>query len=128
MRPSVPRAAFSHSASVGKRHFWPVICSNHRAYPNASYLGGLFFLMGILVICCGRSVHPTPKNIFYAITDRRVIILYKHDRDLHVMSYNKWTIHQIQRIEHPDGSGDLIFSGNVPVDGNFSTRAQQDSP
>ena len=35
-------------------------------------LGGLFFLMGILVICCGRSVHPTPKNIFYAITDRRV--------------------------------------------------------
>jgi hypothetical protein len=88
-------------------------------------LGGLFFLMGILVICCGRSVHSPPKNIFYAITDRRVIILCKYDRDLHVISYGKLAIHQIQRIEHPDGSGDLIFSGNAPTYGNFSTNANK---
>lgn len=73
--------------------------------------GGVFFILGLVFFIVGQAVRFPTRNAFYAITDRRVIIM-RTGRYLRVVSYGKRAITQVQRIERPDGSGDLIFSGN----------------
>ena len=72
--------------------------------------GSIFFLLGVIFLIVGQTARFMPKSTFYAITDRRVIIL-RGGRYLRVISYETRAIHQVQRLERPDGSGDLIFSG-----------------
>lgn len=73
--------------------------------------GGIFIILGLVFFIVGQTVRFPTRNAFYAITDRRVIIM-RTGRYLRVVSYGKRAITQVQRIERPDGSGDLIFSGN----------------
>ncbi len=83
--------------------------------------GGIFFILGLVFLIVGLTVRFPTRNVFYAITDRRVIIL-RTGRYLRVASYGKRAITQVQRIERPDGSGDLIFSGNPLPYGSYSNN------
>lgn len=67
----------------------------------------------------------TPQTTLYAITTYRIIMLHS-GRELRVMSFDKRAIKQIQRVEHPDGSGDLVFfsdSVSPRVYGNSADNA-----
>lgn len=72
-------------------------------------LGGIFFVLGASFFIVGQTVRFIPKSTYYAITNRRVIVLHG-GRYLRVTSYDLRGINQVQRLERPDGSGDLIFS------------------
>ena len=78
--------------------------------------GGVFFLLGLIYLIIGLVGSFPSRNALYAITNRRVIIL-RSGRYLSVSSYSKRAITQVHRIERPDGSGDLIFVGNLPYGG-----------
>lgn len=75
--------------------------------------GGVFFVLGLVYLIIGLVGSFPSRNALYAITNRRVIIV-RPGRYLSVSSYGKRAITQVHRIEHPDGSGDLIFVGNPP--------------
>jgi hypothetical protein len=81
-------------------------------YLGPLVLGGLFFVLGISLMCAGFMVYSVPDRILYAITDRRIIILCG-GRERQVASYSKRAIAHIHCIERPDGSGDLFFFGNA---------------
>lgn len=86
---------------------------------GASIVGGIFFSIGALFFIIGKTARFIPKSAFYAITNRRVIVL-QGGSYLRVTSYNRRDISQIQRLERPDGSGDLIFSSAsaIPLSNN----------
>jgi hypothetical protein len=79
------------------------------------FLPGFFIIiLGIgLVLMSKIGNNFAPKTTLYAITTQRIIILHS-GRELRVMSFDKRAIKQVQRVEHPDGSGDLVFF-SVPV-------------
>jgi len=81
--------------------------------------GGVFFLLGLIYLVIGLVGRVVPGNSLYAITDRRVIIL-RTGNLLRVTSYGKRSITQIQRVERPDGSGDLVFSGAPSLYGAYN--------
>src|SRR5947207_4024563 len=86
-------------------------------------VGGVFFPLGLIFLGIGLFARFPSQDTFYAITDRRVIIV-QGGRNVRVTSYGKRAITQLQRIEHPDGSGDLVFSGNASAsygNANYST-------
>jgi hypothetical protein len=85
--------------------------------------GGVFFVVGAILFLVSQFARFVPKSTFYAITNRRVIIL-RGGRYLRVASYNIRAINQVQRLELPDGSGDLIFSSTfAPYSGVYSNNA-----
>lgn len=85
--------------------------------------GGIFFVLGLVFLLIGIYGRFTKKNTFYAITDRRVIIL-RGGRYLHAISYGRRAITQVQRLERPDGSGDLIFAGSSsPYNAYYSNNS-----
>jgi hypothetical protein len=79
-------------------------------------LGMFMFIAGLLCLRIGYSARLSSHKVFYAITNRRVIML-SGGRYLRVTSYSKRAIIQVQRVERPDGSGDLVIAagpnGNV---------------
>ena len=79
--------------------------------------GGVFSVLGLVYLIIGLVGFSPSRNTFYAITDRRVIIL-RPGRYTRAFSYGKRAITQVRRIERPDGSGDLIFGGNPPYGSN----------
>jgi hypothetical protein len=72
--------------------------------------GSIFFILGLMFFIIGQVYRSSPRTTFYAITNRRIIIL-QGGRYLKAISYDIKAIHQVQRLERPDGSGDLVFSG-----------------
>ena len=80
------------------------------AFWGVFVFGGFFFVIGMIMLIIQRFAQFAPKSTFYAITNRRVIIL-RGGRYLRCTSYDTRAINQVQRLERPDGSGDLIFSG-----------------
>jgi hypothetical protein len=81
-------------------------------------VGGIFTILGIIFLGVGLLVHFPTKNVFYAITDRRAMIV-QGGQPKRVTSYSKRAITHIQRLERPDGSGDLIFTGNGAVSNGY---------
>jgi len=80
-------------------------------YPFIALFGIGIFLFVIGLICLGVVYFFTrffSRKVFYAITNRRVIIL-NGGRYLRVTSYNKRAITQVQRVERANGIGDLIL-------------------
>src|SRR5207245_2295908 len=73
--------------------------------------GVVFFLLGLIYLLIGLVGSFPSRNTLYAITNRRVIML-RSGRNTRVSSYPRHAITQVQHIERPDGSGDLIFAGN----------------
>jgi hypothetical protein len=86
----------------------------------ASVLGFFIFIMGVFCLRIGYSARFSSQKVFYAITNRRVIIL-SEGRYVRVISYSKRMITQVQRVDRPDGSGDLIV---VVVPGNMVANRQ----
>jgi hypothetical protein len=89
------------------------------AFLGAMIPGGVFFILGLVFLIVGQVAHFPARNTFYAITNRRAIVL-RTGRYLRVISYGKRAITQVQRFERPDGSGDLVFSGSPFPYGNYS--------
>jgi hypothetical protein len=82
-------------------------------------VGTFIFIVGLLCLRVGySSTRFSSQKVFYAITNRRVIIV-SGGRYLRVTSYSKQAITQVQRVERPNGFGDLIIAagpyGNVMV-------------
>ncbi len=75
--------------------------------------GGVLFVLGLVYLLIGLVGFYPSRNMLYAVTNRRVIIL-RPGRYLRVSSYGKRAITQVHRFERPDGTGDLIFVGNPP--------------
>ncbi|HEY0755131.1 MAG TPA: hypothetical protein VGD98_14325 [Ktedonobacteraceae bacterium] len=75
-------------------------------------LGGLFVILGVVFLLVVRLANFAPRSSLYAITNRRAMIIHS-GRYLRVTSYNVREISQVQRLERPDGSGDLIFAGTA---------------
>jgi hypothetical protein len=96
--------------------------ANSGGYLGALIPGGVFFIIGLVFLIIGLVARFPTKNTSYAITDRRVIIL-RSGRYLRAISYHKRAITQVQRLERPDGSGDLIFSGTALPYGNYYNNA-----
>lgn len=80
--------------------------------------GFLIFIIGILLFFFGKMIDFTPKSTVYAITTQRVIVLHG-GRYLRVISFDKRAIKQVQRVERPDGSGDLLFFGVSASSGEY---------
>jgi hypothetical protein len=69
-------------------------------------------LMGIADTWADRRLRPWNA---YALTDRRAIVwLPKASGAVEIFTYPARSIGLIHRTELPDGSGDVIFRGNVP--------------
>lgn len=71
-------------------------------------IGTFSFIVGLLCLRLGFSTRFSSQKMFYAITNRRVMILCR-GRYLLVTSYSKRAITQIQRVERSDGLSDLII-------------------
>lgn len=88
-------------------------------------LPGFFvFIIGVFLFILGKISNFTPKPTVYAITTQRVIIVYG-GRYLRVMSFDRRAINQVQRFEHRDGSGDLLFSGTPGERGVYGNMGSQ---
>ena len=85
-------------------------------------VGTFAFIVGLLCLRVGyASTRISSQKMFCAITNRRVMIL-SSGRYLHVISYNKRAITQVQRVERPNGLGDLIIA--VASTGNVKANRQ----
>ena len=84
--------------------------------------GVTLIFMAIIFGIISLVYRPNLKGTAYAITEQRIITVTK-GRSLIVYSYGKDEIGTLNRIERPDGSGDLIFAANrqsSPYGGNYS--------
>ncbi len=87
---------------------------------RASFLllpGFILCIIGVVCYLISKIDHFLLQFITYAITNQRVIIL-QNGPSLRIVSFEKRAITQVQCIEHPDGSGDLVFY-EMPVYGSF---------
>lgn len=79
--------------------------------------GFILFIIGVICYLISKIDSFLLKSITYAITNQRVIIL-QNGLSLRIVSFEKRAMKQIQCIERPDGSGDLVFY-DMPVNGGF---------
>ena len=87
-----------------------------------SIIGTTFVIMAIIFSIIALVYRPNLKGTAYAITEQRIITVIT-GRSLIVYSYGKDDIGVLNRIERPDGSGDLIFAANRQAShygGNYS--------
>lgn len=73
--------------------------------------GVIFIFMAIIFGIVSLVYRPNLKGTVYAITEQRIITVTT-GRTLIVYSYDKNDIGVLNRIEQPDGTGDLIFAAN----------------
>ncbi len=71
--------------------------------------GGTFILLAIMFTIFTIVYSKVPRNMLYAITNRRAIII-RTGTYTTIDSFAKNDIGPIRRLERPDGSGDLIFA------------------
>ncbi len=76
-----------------------------------SIIGTTFIFLAIVFSIIALVYRPNLKGTAYAITEQRIITVIT-GRSLTVYSYGKNDISVLNRIERPDGSGDLIFAAN----------------
>jgi len=89
-------------------------------------VGSIFLLIpmisSIVLIVSRRRI--SPEDTLYAITNQRIIIIYK-GRTITTVSYGRTDLGPITCIEQPDGSGDLIFAGIEPQYGHTTYSSGQ---
>lgn len=86
-------------------------------------IGGTFLFMAILFGIFAIAFRQPLRQMIYAITNQRVIIL-RRGATLTVDSYARNDIGRITRRERPDGSGDLIFAdARSPYGYNYNSSA-----
>lgn len=104
--------------------FWIVAASGilaggvgPRGGGSFTFLGFLFPLFGVPFVLIGLGMLSSPywvgrmaSRTSYGLTDRRAIICQAGwGGSIEVRSFGPAELTRIQRIEYPDGSGDLIF-------------------
>lgn len=85
-----------------------------------------FVLIGVGMLSAPYWLRRAARRTCYALTDRRALVWQKHwFGGLEVRSYGPEALTRMARIEHADGTGDLVFEEVVRVgtdtDGNRTT-------
>ncbi len=118
----IPWTAFSVFWTVGAAQFQvPRFDSTESLFP----LFGLpFVLIGIAGLCSPFWLYHRAFSIIYAISDRRAIVI-EGKNSITVNSYAFDTMANIERKEHQDGSGDLIFKTESYKDSDGDTQTKK---
>jgi hypothetical protein len=87
---------------------------------------GLFFvLIGLGLLSTPFWLRRKAKQTCYALTDRRAILFEGGSLGgFSVRSYGPHDLKALERVEYPDGSGDLVFAGSR----RGRRRVRTDSP
>lgn len=93
----------------------------------------LFPLWGLPFIAIGVGMLSSPwwlkrraGRVLYAVTDRRAILFEPARRGARkVRSFEPAALQALERTEHPDGSGDLIFARQAWRDSDGDRRTSQ---
>lgn len=88
-----------------------------------------FFIIGLLLLPGPYWVYKRMINTIYAITNERCLIITV-GRTKKVKSYNIHDLHNIEKTEYSDGTGDICFAketslGNRVEHGNRTVRTTQ---
>ena len=97
--------------------------SGSDALLGLSIPGVVFIFMALVFGIISLVYRPNLKGTVYAITEQRIISVNSGNK-LTVYSYGKNDIGVLNRIEQPDGTGDLIFAINRQTggyNGNYSS-------
>ena len=116
VRKSLPIVLFA-IPFLGFAIFWTVMASGMtRSAPGGWNLFGLF---GIPFILVGLGLFTSPfwmrrkaKRTVYVITDRRAILI-SGGMSLRIHSYYPDKLGSLERVQHADGTGDIIFERRV---------------
>jgi hypothetical protein len=83
-----------------------------------------FLLIGIGGLSAPLWLRRKARSTVYAVTDRRAISI-EGSKSISVKSYRASEIANIERTEHEDGSGDLIFKTENCRDSDGDRRSRQ---
>jgi len=85
-----------------------------------------FVLVGVGMLSAPWWGRRRAARVLYAITDRRALVLEPGGRGARtVKSFEPAALQSLERIEHPDGSGDLVFSRQNWRDSDGDRRSTQ---
>lgn len=86
----------------------------------ASMGGGLFALFGLPFVLVGSGMLSAPywgrrwaRKSVYAITDKRAIVFKQEWNGMSIRSFRPEQLGSIERRQHADGAGDLIFTREI---------------
>ncbi len=118
----IPWTAFSLFWMAGASRFqWPRFDGAWSLFP----LFGLpFLLIGIAGLSSPLWLRRKAYSIVYAITDRRAISM-EGTRSITVKSYLATDLGSFERVQHQDGSGDLILHSEQYRDSDGDQRTRQ---
>lgn len=110
--------------------FWIAGASGFKL-PDFSHGAGLFPLFGVPFVLIGFGMLSSPlwmrrkaRRTAYVITDRRALIFDAGAwRSTTVRSFEPHRLGDIRRVQHADGSGDLIFERTWANDGEGGQRS-----
>jgi hypothetical protein len=71
-----------------------------------------FLLVGLGMVSSPLWIHRKGSQTVYAVTDKRLLII-KGGASRSVQSFDESSIGNIERVERPNGSGDIIFAQQV---------------
>lgn len=101
--------------AIGFGHPW----SLDRLFDNL--FSGVFVLVGLLICSSPLAIYRTAQQTYYAITDRRVLILTEGKRRK-LELYRPTDLCETVRDELVDGSGDLLFARRQEKDSDGDLR------
>lgn len=83
----------------------------------------VFLLFGMLMLFAPYGAHRHAKKSGYVVTDRRAISI-EASVSIRVRSFGPDKLHDIERIERDDGSGDLILARETYTNAKGETRSR----
>ena len=86
--------------------------------------GLAFILVGLAMLSAPYTMRCKAKSILYVLTNKRAII-FEDRRGRSVRSFRLEVLHDVQRKEHADGSGDIIFGESRARMGDWSSMFRQ---
>ena len=88
------------------------------------FFGLIFLIVGIGLLLSPVWIYKNSKNTTYAITNKRCLIIVSgHTKK--VSSYSKDRLTILEKVEHNDGTGDIIFSKEAYTSTNSDTNSSE---
>jgi hypothetical protein len=112
--------------------FWIAAASSFKG-PEGLGVFGLFPLFGVPFVVIGLGMLSSPYWLWrkalrtaYVVTDRRTILIEGHLLSgFTVRSFEPDRLHDLQRTQYPDGSGNLVFERQFRIDRNGNSRPKE---
>ena len=82
-----------------------------------------FLLIGMAMLASPFSCYSQSLRTYYCVTSRRILIV-ETGKSRKVQSYEKGEVGNLERIERPDGSGDLAFAKRHYKDSDGDDRTR----